>query len=199
MHRGCFVWTPTPPLSGRRTPRPGPVRVWVRVLFLAGSGGPASRARSGAPHLLLWPPLVRFWFVWPPPGWGRPVCGCCCFFLFSFFFFFFFLFSRSALVVYGFPCFPARGAFGLARSGPPTAPPPPPFLCLPFLFFLLLFFPLCGLVAPFGCSLVVPVLCVLLPVVWRCRGVFCVSPGAVWRACVGLGACRVLLPPVAVA
>ena len=25
-----------------------------------------------------------------------------------------------------------------------------------------------------GCSLVVPVLCVLLPVLWRCRGVFCV-------------------------
>ena len=55
MHRGCFVWTPTPPLAGRRTPRPGPVRVCVCVLFLAGSGGPASRARSGAPHLFLWP------------------------------------------------------------------------------------------------------------------------------------------------
>ena len=55
MHRGCFVWTPTPPLAGRRTPRPGPVRVCVCLLFLAGSGGPASRARSGAPHLFLWP------------------------------------------------------------------------------------------------------------------------------------------------
>ena len=55
MHRGCFVWTPTPPLAGRRTPRPGPVRVCVCLLFLAGSGGPASRARSGAPHLFLLP------------------------------------------------------------------------------------------------------------------------------------------------
>ena len=55
MHRGCFVWTPTPPLSGRRTPRPG-VCVCVCVLFLAGSGGPTSRAPSGPPHLFLWPP-----------------------------------------------------------------------------------------------------------------------------------------------
>ena len=36
-------------------PRPGPVRVCVCLLFLAGSGGRASRARSGAPHLFLWP------------------------------------------------------------------------------------------------------------------------------------------------
>ena len=49
MHRGCFVWTPTPPLSGRRTPGS---RACVRVrAFLARSGGPASWARSGAPHL----------------------------------------------------------------------------------------------------------------------------------------------------
>ena len=56
MHRGCFVWTPTPPLSGRRTPRLGP-RVSVcgcllaRPGVMAGSGGPASRVRSCAPHL----------------------------------------------------------------------------------------------------------------------------------------------------
>ena len=55
MHRGCFVWTPTPPLAGRRTPRPGPVRVCVCSSFLAGSGGAASRARSAAPHLFIWP------------------------------------------------------------------------------------------------------------------------------------------------
>ena len=55
MHRGCFVWTPTPPLAGRKAPRPGPARVCVCLLFLAGSDGPASRARSGAPHLFLWP------------------------------------------------------------------------------------------------------------------------------------------------
>ena len=50
-----------------------------------------------------------------------------------------------------------------------------------------------------GCSLAVPALCVLLPVVLQCCGVFCVLPGAVWRACVGLRSCSVLLPPVAVA
>ena len=55
MHGRCFVWTPTRPLAGRRTPRPGPARVCVCLLFLAGSGGPASRARSGARHLFLWP------------------------------------------------------------------------------------------------------------------------------------------------
>ena len=54
MHQSCFVWTPTPPVAGRRTPRPGPVRVCVCSSFLAGSGGPASRARFGAPPSFLW-------------------------------------------------------------------------------------------------------------------------------------------------
>ena len=76
MHRGCFVWTPTPPLLGRRTPRPGPARVRVCVPCLAGSGGPASRARFGAPHLFPWPVLVRSLFARPPPGWGCPFCLC---------------------------------------------------------------------------------------------------------------------------
>ena len=55
MHRGCFVWTSSPPLEGRRTPRPGPVRVCVCLSFLAGLGGPASRVHFGAPPLFLWP------------------------------------------------------------------------------------------------------------------------------------------------
>ena len=42
---------PTPPLAGWRTPRPGPARVCECSSFLTGSGGLASRARSGAPHL----------------------------------------------------------------------------------------------------------------------------------------------------
>ena len=52
MHRRCFVWTLTPRLWGRRTPRPVPVRVWVSfcALFLAGSGKPASRAHFCVPH-----------------------------------------------------------------------------------------------------------------------------------------------------
>ena len=122
MHRGCFVWTPTPPFSGRRTPRPAPARVCMCVLFLSGSGGPASRARFGAPHLsfgrswcalCLFGPLrsglprlwllLGFFFSLPPP---------CC-----------------APVVSCFACFPAPGALGLGV----LSPPPPPFL---------LFFPL---------------------------------------------------------
>ena len=54
MHRGCFVWTPTPPLSGRRTPRPGPARVCVRALL--GRVG-----RAGLPG--------AFWFP-AIPSWG---------------------------------------------------------------------------------------------------------------------------------
>ena len=79
MHRGCFVWTPTPPLAGRRTPRPGPVRVCVCLLFLAGSGGPASRARSGAPHLFLWP-LCLSALLGPLRAGVAPVLVLCFFF-----------------------------------------------------------------------------------------------------------------------
>ena len=80
-------------------------RVCVCVLFLAGSGGPASWAHFGALHLFLWPLLVRSLFARPPPGLGCPVCGCC--WLFSSFVFFFF-----SLAVSGVPCFPGRGALG---------------------------------------------------------------------------------------
>ena len=133
-----------------------------------------------------------------PSGLGSPCLWLLLFFPFFFFFFFsFFCFRAPPPLSPAFRVFRPGVPWALARSGPPT--PPPPFFFFSFPSFLLLLFPLCGLVAPFGYSLVVPVLCVLLPVVWRCRGVFCVSPGAVWRACVGLGACPVLLPPVAVA
>ena len=59
-----------------------PVRVCLCLLFLAGSGGPASRARSGAPPLFLWPlclsaslgplqagvaPVLVFCLPSPPP------------------------------------------------------------------------------------------------------------------------------------
>ena len=47
--------------------------------FLAGSGGPASWARFGAPHLFLWPFLVPSLSARPLSGWGRPVCGFSCF------------------------------------------------------------------------------------------------------------------------
>ena len=93
MHRGCFVWTLTPPLAGWRTPRLGPARVCVCLLFLAGSGGLASRACSGAPQLFLLAALA-FCFPWP---------------LRSLFFFF----LVRAPVVLSFLWFPAPGALGL--------------------------------------------------------------------------------------
>ena len=135
MHPGCFVWTPTPPLPGRRTLRPGPVPVRVCSSFLAGSGGPASRARFRAPSLFLWPlrhsallGLLRagvapFLVVcWPSP---------CCPSLHPpppFF-------SFCAPFVSCFLWFPAPGALGLGILF--FFPPPPPglwffFLCAPF-------------------------------------------------------------------
>ena len=205
VHRGSFVWTPTPPLSGRRTPRPGPAPVCVCVLCLAGSGGPPSRARSGAPHLFLVTAL-SFFFVRPLPGLGRPVCC-------GVFFFLFFFFSRlCAPVVSGVPCFLARGALGL---GVLFAPPPffsfflffsPPsglvFLlllgCVLFVafFFVLFFFPLLCLLF-FFFSL--PCLFVFVPVL-RCGVGLCVCGcGVCWcvvllalRSVVGCVFCLVL-------
>ena len=96
MQRGCFLWTLTPPLLGRRTPRPGHVRVCLCVLFLAGSGGPASRARFGVPDLFLWAVSVLSLFARLPPS------GVVCF-----------LFFFCAPRVSGILCFPARAALGL--------------------------------------------------------------------------------------
>ena len=124
VHRGCFMWTPTPPVSGRRTPRPGPVRARVCRLLLARSGGPASRARFGAPHLFLWPVLVLSLFARPPPGCACPVSGCCCVL-----FFFFFPFSAPLL----------SPAFCVFWPGVPLALAsclPPPLLVFFFFFFL---------------------------------------------------------------
>ena len=161
MHRGCFVWTPTPPLAGRRTPRPGPVRVCVCLLFLAGSGGPASQARSGAPHLFLWP-LWLSALLGPIRAGVAPVLV-----LFSFFRYLFRAPPFSP-AFFGFrPRVPWALALcvvclvGLALLGPPCAlapfvlpawlfvvawwlPPPPPLWCLavflaaaPFLVFFI--------------------------------------------------------------
>ena len=135
MHRGCLVWTPTPPLAGRRTPRPGPVRVRVCVLSLPGraarplrrllvrptfSSGrsvfPLFSAPFGLGLPLSWsfvgPPLVS-----PPP---------------PFFFFPFFSLWRAPFV----SCFlwlPAPAPLGL--GGLFFFPPPPPPACGFFVFF----------------------------------------------------------------
>ena len=69
----CRWWWAVP-----ATPGWGPLAAVVCVFCLAGSGGPASRARSGAPHLFLLAAL-SFCFAWPPPGWGCPsLFRCCC-------------------------------------------------------------------------------------------------------------------------
>ena len=78
MHWGCLMWTPPHPFPCRRTPRPGPARVCLCVLFVAGSDGPACRARCGAPHLSCG--HLCFFFARPPPGWG---CPCLFYLLFS--------------------------------------------------------------------------------------------------------------------
>ena len=159
MHRGCFVWTPTPPLSGRRTPRPGSARVCMCVPCLAGSVGPASWARFGLPHLSFgrsWCALCLFGPLWAGVA---PFVVAVGFFLF---FLFLFPFSPSLrpccvlLCVFSGPgCpgpwrpvspppffFPLPGVSGVSCF--PVAlglcAPPPPFFFLGYLLFLFPFF-----------------------------------------------------------
>ena len=83
----CRWWWAVP-----ATPGWGPLAAVVCVLCLAGSDGPASRARSGAPHLFLWPlclsallgplslslllPFLVGWGLWCV-GWLLPgTCSC---------------------------------------------------------------------------------------------------------------------------
>ena len=141
MHRGCFVWTPTPPLLSRRTLRPGPARVCV----LAPLGQVGLAGLSGAfcaPDLFLWPSCPSSLFG-PHRAAVARALGV---FFFPFVFLLSFPLRSRAPVASGFLCFPAPGALGLGapRLLPPPlcvfvscvfcplAPPPPP---------LLLFFP----------------------------------------------------------
>ena len=128
VHRGCFVWTPTPPLSGRRTPTPCPVRVCVCVFLLTGSGGPASPARFSAPDLSLGR-NVRMLCSAP----SRLVLPRCCHFVFVLSFrcgvFFPLFLSHCAPIVPRFSQSPASGALGLGAVRFPCRPPP--FLCVP--------------------------------------------------------------------
>ena len=156
VHWGCFVWTPIPPLSGRRTPRPGPACVCLCVLFLPESGETASRARFGAPHLSFG--HLSFFFVGPPPG-----CGC------PWLDFFFpgspvspLPVSPRAPAVSSVLCFRALGALGFCALRLLLHPPPFSlffsdfFLCLPFFLLPVLHFPRCSALRPFS------------PWLWRC-------------------------------
>ena len=106
--------------------------VCVCVLFLAARGGPASRARSCAPHLLLWPVLLLCSFFFALSGLFVPFLWLlpCAFF------------PICTPGVSSILSFPAQGALGPGvlsfPSPPPTAPPHPPF----FSFFSTLSSPL---------------------------------------------------------
>ena len=174
MHQGCLVWTPTPPLLGRRTPPPGPARVCVCVLSWPGWAG-RPPGRFGAPHLFLWPFLVPSLSAQPPSGWGCPACGCS----------FAFSLPLCAPLVSGVSCFPGLGALGFGVLCPPPrpslvflpfflSPPSRVFFCF-FMFFSCVFFFLSFSLFFF------------LPVPW-CAGC------AVLRLCVlGCGACWCVL------
>ena len=111
---GMLVWTPTPPLSGRRTPREGPLHVYGCVLLLARSGWAASRAWFGAPHL----PCGRSPFSLFLLG---PLQGGVALFLFV-----------SSLHSFFFPLSPARCVFwplvSSARDLLSLPPPNPPLV-----------------------------------------------------------------------
>ena len=100
----------------------GCVCVCVRASS-AGLGGPASRARFGAPHPFLWPFLLLSLSAQPPPGRELP----CLWLLLRFGLSFFLL---CAPLVSGVPCFPALSALGRGVLWSP----PPLFFCIPLLF-----------------------------------------------------------------
>ena len=139
------------------------VCVCVCVPLLAGSGGPASQARFGAPHLSLWPFLVLSLSARPPPGWGCPACGCACV-----------IFPFCAPLVFGVLCFPALDALGLGVLWSPPlfcffflSPPP----CV-FFFPVRCFFSLFGFFFFFSSFLSFSFCCA--EVCWLCgAGVVC--------------------------
>ena len=130
MHQGCFVWTPTGPLSGWGTPHLSPARVCVRALP-GQVGGPASRARGGAPHRGLCP-SCPFPLFGPLRAGVARASGVFCFLFFFLVFLLSFPLPSRAPVVSGFLFFPAPGALGL--GAPPSFPPPPFFILVSCVF-----------------------------------------------------------------
>ena len=121
------MWTPTPPLAGRRTPRPGPVRVCVRSYFLDGSGGPASR--RVVVRLTFHMAIYRACFVSSPPSrLGLPASCLCPLFVLGF-----------------FPSLSLPSSAFLLPLAPCRLRPPPPswFFFAPCVFFLVVFFLFC--------------------------------------------------------
>ena len=151
MHHGFSSRMPTPRLSGQRTARPGPARVCLCVLFLAGSGGPASWARSRAPHVSFG--RVVLLLFWATSGLGLPLSCPLISFRGGFCFLFFWLLLplRPRCLVLSSVSGP--GCLGPWRVRSPCRPGPAPlvFFCL----------------GPFGLLFVAPrppfPLCISLP------------------------------------
>ena len=202
------MWTPTPPLSGWRTPRPGPMPVGVCVPLLAGSGGSASRKRFAVPHLCLWRVRCALCLLGPLRA------GVALFVVFAVFFLFFhFFFCLSFCVP---RClwrlvFPGPGCLGPWRLAfPPPSPPQPFFFPAPppplgFVFFLPAFssfFVCCVFFPSVACRFCgAGLICV--PWAVGCAGACCcvrcaptatvcacaVSFGALWLCLSSLGCC----------
>ena len=172
--------------SGRRTPHPGPVRVCLRVLFLARSGGPASRPRYGAPHLS----CGRFVHLLCSAlsGLGLPVLRLCVWFLCLFVCLLFFpcLFLPR---VFPSPFSRPRCLRRFVLPGPwcrgpwrsSFAPAPPPHPALPPHLFFSLFFRCLFLSLSSHLPSCAPTV----------SGVLCFTA----LGALGLGALRLLLPP----
>ena len=159
---------PRPPVLWSGQPGFRCACVFVCVLCLAGSGGPASRARSGAPHLFLWP-LCRSTLLGPLRAGVAPLslaaaafprCPGPWFFFFFFFFFFVPLPLPGWLVS---PAWPLAARWWLLPHLPPrlcpavfVAAPWCPggvfffffFFLVFFFFFFFFFFPLPVLLSP---------------------------------------------------
>ena len=204
MHRGCFVWTQTPSLSGRRTPHLGAARVCVLA--------PLGRVRRAGLPGAFWcaspspvADLCALLVCWPFLGWGCPVCGC-------FWVLLLFPFLVAPLLSLSFRVFRPGVPWALESCGPPApplsfsfflsfslSPPPPPgsffvfFLfstplafCLSAAFFCLFFFAFVGRFCGVWAGL-----CVLRCGVCWCVLLWALSPG---RGPFALVLCRWLLP-----
>ena len=180
MHRGSFVWTTTPSISGRRTPRSGPARVCVCVLSWQGWAGRTpgrvfvrltlSCGRSWCSLCLLGPLRAGVALLLVVPAFFLPLC---------------------APLVSNVSCFRALGALGLGVKSPPLScslfpffSPSPSrvyFSCVfSFPSYSLFFFPVpwCA-----GCAALR--LCVL-----GCGACWCVL---LWALCFGGGRCALAL------
>ena len=175
------MWTPKALLLGQRLPRPGPVRACVCPLFLAASGGPASRACLGAPRLSFGRFLLLLCSV--PSGLGLPFL---CFLFFAFLFVVFFPSLPAPPLSPAFcalwPGVPFALALSLSSAPPPPSPRPCPavfgfFVFVPPLLFLFIVPPRVG-----------PFLCCVFYVVFFFRGLF-----SFWGGGRGLGGLSLLL------